>query len=129
MLRAQYGPLLPSLEIEPQGQSINAEDGYPPNNGITCCCIDRIVVSGLCCNVAGAATATLVSSKVIQAVITPSRTIRARRRSRSICGLEHWWVGGNTRARTPKAKPKLPPLLRGRCKIFDGPGRIGVMVV
>jgi hypothetical protein len=34
--------------------------------------------------VAGAATATLVSSKVIQAVITPSRTIRARRRSRSI---------------------------------------------
>jgi hypothetical protein len=92
------GPLLQSLEIFPQGQSINAEDGYPPNNGIICCCIDRIVVSGLCCNVAGAATATLVSSKVIHAVITPSRTIWARRRSRSICGLEHWWLGGNTRA-------------------------------
>jgi hypothetical protein len=77
---------------------MNAEDGYPPNNGITCCCIDRIVVSGLCCNVAGAATATLVSSKVIHAVTTPSRTIWARRRSRLICGLEHWWLGGNTRA-------------------------------
>jgi hypothetical protein len=48
--------------------------------------------------VAGAATATLVSSKVIHAVTTPSRTIWARRRSRSICGLEHWWLGGNTRA-------------------------------
>jgi hypothetical protein len=39
--------------------------------------------------VAGAATATLVSSKVIHAVITASRTIRARLRSRSVWGLEH----------------------------------------
>ena len=51
--------------------------------------MDRIVVSGFCCKVAGAATATLVSSKVIHAVITASRTIRARLRSRSVLGLEH----------------------------------------
>lgn len=87
--RAQYGPVLASFEIGPQGQSIKAEDGFPPTIGINSCCTDRIVVSGLCCKVAGAATATLVSSKVIHAVITASRTIRARRRSRSVCGLEH----------------------------------------
>lgn len=81
--------MLPSLEIVPQGQSINTEDGCPPAIGISSCCMDWMVVRGLCCKVAGAATATLVSSKVIHAVITASRTIWARRRSRSVCGLEH----------------------------------------
>jgi hypothetical protein len=87
---------MPSVQNVPQGQSINAEGWDPPKKGNTTCCIDRIVVRGLCCKVAGAATAALVKNKVIHAVTTPSRTIWARRRNRSICGWEHWWVGGST---------------------------------
>jgi hypothetical protein len=89
MFRGPIWALVASLEIGPQGQSIKAEEGFPPTIGINSCCIDPIVVSGLCCKVAGAATATLVSSKVIHAVITASRTMRARRRSRLVSGLEH----------------------------------------
>ncbi len=51
------------------------EEERPAAIGNNNCCMDRIVVSGLCCKVAGAATATPVSTKVIHAVITASRTI------------------------------------------------------
>ena len=62
-------------EFAIQGQSTNTDAACPAPTDVHKCLMDPIVVRGLCCNVAGAATATPVNNKVTNAVITPSRII------------------------------------------------------